>query len=141
MSTQLFLDFLGIRLDSQKAAGVKFTLNLLTPDNGEKFVVEMSNSTLTNINGFQAKNPDLTITINRSDLELIMAGITTFPALIGEGKAKLEGDLKPFEQLRSLLVEFTLDFEIMPGTHPEKAAISSEKDPFEQLQPADTSGG
>lgn len=141
MSTELLLDFLGIRLDSQKAVGMKFTINLLTPDNGEKFVVEMSNSTLTNIKGFQAENPDLTIIINRSDLELIMAGLTTFPALMAEGKASLEGNLTVFEQLRSLLVEFTPDFEIMPGTHPEKAAIASGKDAFAQSQPADTSGG
>ncbi|MBE9227986.1 MBL fold metallo-hydrolase [Phormidium sp. LEGE 05292] len=141
MSTELLLDFFGIRLDSQKAAGMKFTINLLTPDNGEKFAVEMSNSTLTNIKGFQAKNPDLTITIDRSNLELIMAGLTTFPALIGEGKAKLEGDSKVFEQLRSLLVQFAPDFEIMPGTHPAKNAISSEKDAFEQPEPANTAGG
>lgn len=141
MSTELLLDFIAIRIDSRKAEGMKFTINLVTPDNGEQFAVEMSNSTLTNIKGFQAKNPDLTITINRSDLELIMAGLTTFPALIGEGNVKLEGDPKPFEQLRSLLVEFTPDFEIMPGTKPAKASISPEKDAFAQPQPANTSGG
>lgn len=141
MSTELLLDFVAIRVDSQKAKEMKFTINLITPDNGEQFAVELSNSTLTNIKGFLAKNPDLTITINRSDLELVMAGITTFPALINEGKAKLDGNPEPFMQLRSLLVEFTPDFEIMPGTKPEKAAIASEKDAFAQPQPADTSGG
>lgn len=141
MSTELLLDFIAIRVDSQKAAGMKFTINLVTPDNGEQFAVEMSNSTLINIKGFQAKNPDLTITINRSDLELIMAGLTTFPALIGDGKVKLEGDPKPFEQLRGLLVEFTPDFAIVPGTKPDKVAIASEKDTFAQPEPANTSGG
>jgi alkyl sulfatase BDS1-like metallo-beta-lactamase superfamily hydrolase len=141
MSTQLLLDFFGIRLDSQKAVGMKFIVNLFTPDNGEKFVVEMSNSTLTNVKGFQVENPDLTIIINRSNLELIMAGLTTFPALVKEGKAQLEGNLAIFEQLRSLLVEFTPDFQIMPGTRPEKPAIVSQKDAFEQPQPADTAGG
>lgn len=101
----------------------------------------MSNSTLTNIKGFQAKNPDLTITVNRSDLELIIAGITTFPALINAGKATLEGDPKPFEQLRNLLVQFTPDFEIMPGTQPTNAVTLPEKDAFEQPEPANTSGG
>jgi alkyl sulfatase BDS1-like metallo-beta-lactamase superfamily hydrolase len=141
MSTQLLLDFIAIRVDSQKAVGMKFIINLSTPDNGEKFVVEMSNSTLTNVKGFQVDNPDLTIIINRSNLELIMAGLTTFPALVSEGKAQLEGNLAIFEQLRSLLVEFTPDFQVMPGTRPEKAAIASQKDAFEQPQPADTAGG
>ncbi len=103
--------------------------------------MELSNSTLTNIKRFQAKNPDLTITINRSDLELVMAGIATFPALIGEGKVNLEGNPQVFQQFRSLLVEFTPDFEIMPGTKPAKAITASTKDAFEQPQPATTSGG
>jgi alkyl sulfatase BDS1-like metallo-beta-lactamase superfamily hydrolase len=38
-------------------------------------VVELSNATLTNIEGFQAKDADLTITINRSDLEKTMIGM------------------------------------------------------------------
>ena len=35
MSTQLWLDFLGIRLDPEKTAGKAFRINLNTPDNGE----------------------------------------------------------------------------------------------------------
>jgi alkyl sulfatase BDS1-like metallo-beta-lactamase superfamily hydrolase len=49
MSTELFLNFLGIRMDSRKAEGMRFTINLITPDNGEKFLIELENSTLTNI--------------------------------------------------------------------------------------------
>ena len=49
MSTELFLNFLGIRMDSRKAEGMRFTINLITPDNGEKFVIELENATLTNI--------------------------------------------------------------------------------------------
>ncbi|MGZ9159335.1 MAG: alkyl/aryl-sulfatase, partial [Nitrospira sp.] len=62
MSTELFLNFLAIRMDSRKAEGMKFTINLITPDNGEKFIIEMENATLTNIAGFQATKPDLTLT-------------------------------------------------------------------------------
>jgi alkyl sulfatase BDS1-like metallo-beta-lactamase superfamily hydrolase len=74
MSTELFLDFLGIRMDSRKVEGVAFTINLITPDNGEKFIIELSNATLTNLEGFLADDPDLTITINRTDLEQVMMG-------------------------------------------------------------------
>jgi alkyl sulfatase BDS1-like metallo-beta-lactamase superfamily hydrolase len=72
MSTELFLNFLGIRMDSVKAEGMRFTVNLITPDNGEKFLIEMENATLTNIQGFLADKPDLTLTINRRDLEQTM---------------------------------------------------------------------
>ncbi len=59
MSTELFLDFLGIRMDSRKTKGMAFTINLITPDNGEKFIIELSNATLTNVEGFLADDPDL----------------------------------------------------------------------------------
>ena len=97
MTTELWLDFLGIRLDSKKAEGYAFKINLVTPDNDEKFVVELSNGTLTNIAGFLADDADLTITINRSDLVQTMMGAVTFDEQISSGKAKLEGNREPYE--------------------------------------------
>ena len=141
MSTDLLLDFLGIRLDSSKAQGMQFTINLSTPDNGEQFIIEMSNSTLTNIKGFQSPDPDLAITIHRSDLELIMSGLVTFPELVQQGKVTLEGDAGIFDQLQSVLVQFSPDFEILPGTKTAAAAVSSEHDAFEQVEPASSAGG
>src|SRR5271169_3442785 len=40
MSTENWLDFVGISMDPRKADGMHFTINLVTPDNGEKYVVE-----------------------------------------------------------------------------------------------------
>ena len=65
MSSQLRLDFLGIRLDPEQTAGKAFRINLNTPDNRERFAVELSNDTLTSIEGCSGKAPDLTITIER----------------------------------------------------------------------------
>jgi alkyl sulfatase BDS1-like metallo-beta-lactamase superfamily hydrolase len=130
MSTELFLNFLGIRMDSRKAEGMRFTMNLITPDNGEKFIVELENATLTNIQGFLASKPDLTLTINRSDLELTMMGAKTLEAQIADGTAKIEGDASILKQLASTMVEFDPRFEIMPGT---KAAgfVVAQEDPYE----------
>ena len=141
MSTERWLDFLGISMDSKKAEGMKFTINLITPDNNEKFTIEMSNSTLTNIQGVLAKNPDLTITVNRSDLDAIMMGTSSFDDLIAAGKAKFEGDRKPVDQLASIMVEFPPIFEIMPGTAPATAAGPKPKaKAFELPEPASTAG-
>jgi alkyl sulfatase BDS1-like metallo-beta-lactamase superfamily hydrolase len=116
MSTALWLDFLGIRMDSRKAEGMAFTINLITPDNGELFSVEMSNAALTNIQGYLSPRPDLTITVNRTDLESTMAGLEPFDALIEDGRATMQGDLDVYAQLLSTLDAFELGFEIMPGT-------------------------
>jgi alkyl sulfatase BDS1-like metallo-beta-lactamase superfamily hydrolase len=116
MSTALWLDFLGIRMDSRKAEGMAFTINLITPDNGELFSVEMSNAALTNIQGYLSPRPDLTITVNRTDLESTMAGLEPFDALIEDGRATMQGDLDVYAQLLSTLDAFELGLEIMPGT-------------------------
>ncbi|SNX28637.1 Alkyl sulfatase BDS1, metallo-beta-lactamase superfamily [Polynucleobacter meluiroseus] len=140
MSTDLWLNSLAISMDSKKADGMKFVMNLVTPDNGQKFVVELSNSALTNIKGQQAKNPDLTITINRSDLELVMGGKTTFDQLLTEGKVKFAGDRKPFDQLKSTLTIFKPDFELIPGTKAKTPNIPETRDPFEVREIAVTGG-
>jgi alkyl sulfatase BDS1-like metallo-beta-lactamase superfamily hydrolase len=129
MSTELFLNFLGIRMDSRKAEGMRFTINLITPDNGEKFVVELENATLTNIKGFLANKPDLTLTINRSDLEHTMTGAKTLEAQIADGTAKVEGDAGVLKQLASTIVDFDPRFEIMPGT--KAGTVVAREDPYE----------
>jgi alkyl sulfatase BDS1-like metallo-beta-lactamase superfamily hydrolase len=116
MSTELWLEYLGIALDGSKVADQHFVMNLKTPDNGEEFVVELSNSTLTNIKGQQAKHPDLTITLDRAALEGVMARQTSLAQLVASGKATLEGDHKPFQQLMAAMTPFTPDFELLPGT-------------------------
>jgi alkyl sulfatase BDS1-like metallo-beta-lactamase superfamily hydrolase len=140
MSTELFLNFLGIRMDSRKAEDMRFTINLITPDNGEKFIIELENATLTNIKGFVAPKPDLTLTINRSDLEQTMMGVKTLEAQIADGTAKVEGDAGILKQLASTMVDFDPRFEIMPGTKAKtevtgyvESGIKGKADPYEAI--------
>jgi alkyl sulfatase BDS1-like metallo-beta-lactamase superfamily hydrolase len=116
MSTELFLNFVGVRMDSKKADGLEFSINLITPDNGEKFAIELSNSTFTNIEGFLGEDPDLTITIDRTDLTQIMMGAKSFAASIEDGTAQAEGDVDVLAQLAAMLVTFEIGFEVLPGT-------------------------
>ncbi len=116
MSTELFLDFVAIRMDSRKVGDLEFVANLITPDNGERFVVELSNATLTNIKGVEASDPDLTVTINRSDLEPVMMGMKTLRAQIEDGTAKAEGDTSILGKLAGAMAVFNPRFEILPGT-------------------------
>jgi alkyl sulfatase BDS1-like metallo-beta-lactamase superfamily hydrolase len=101
--------------------------------NDEQFVVELNNATLTNIKGLQAKKPDLTITIDRADLENTMMGAVSFDDQIKAGKAKLVGDRKPFDQLKTMLVQFDMGFEILPGTGAKD--LTPEKDVFAHEPP------
>ena len=118
MTTGLLLDYLAVRLDSRKAEGVSYKVNLLTPDNGEKYAIELNNSALTSVRDFQIPNPDLTVTVNRSDIEKMLLGAASFEQLASAGKVRLEGDARPLEQLKGMFVQFDIGFEILPGTMP-----------------------
>ena len=122
MSTQLWLDYLGILLDSRKADGLAFKINLVTPDDGERYVLELSHATLTSIQGHQAQDADLTITINRADLEPIMMRRATFATQAATGRASLQGNPQVLQQLMACLTDFDQYFEIMPGTKAVAAA-------------------
>lgn len=86
--------------------------------------------------------PDLTITISRSDPETVMIGKATLDDLVANGNAKFDGDRKPLDQLRGMLVQFAPDFEMMPGTKStEAAAMPTANDPFEQADLGPSDGG
>lgn len=116
MTTAQWWDAVGTRVDSDRADGMHFVINFRTPDNGERFVVELSGATLTNIAGYEAQDADATLTMNRSDLDSVIMGQATLASQIQSGKATIDGNPRVLLQLSSLLIEFDPDFEIMPGT-------------------------
>jgi linear primary-alkylsulfatase len=130
MTSEMFFDFIGVRVDSKKAAGMQFVINLVHPDIDEKFVLEMSNATFTNIKGQQSAKPDLTITVNRSDMNTVMMGKASFDDLITNGQAKLDGDSKVFDQLKSVLGQFSPTFEMVPITKQDNV-LSTKLNAFE----------
>jgi len=134
-TTELFLDYLGILVDSRKAAGLQFKINLATPDNGEKFVIEMSNSTLTTLAGYSAPDADLNITIDRSELEDVMIGAAKLVDKVKAGKAKLDGNTQVLEQLKATLGAFDPFFEVLPGTKPATAGKPTKDEVFEDDAP------
>ena len=70
-----------------------------------------------------------------------MGAKATFDDRVATGKARLEGERKGFDQLRSALVRFTPDFERLLGRKPTSAAQPAAHDPLQADEAADTSGG
>ncbi len=139
LSTLQFLDYLGIRLDSDKVGDAAFVLNLITPDNDERFVVELSNGALTSLAGFLADSPDATLTIDRADLEEAMIGTAPLMQQIADGRATLTGDGSVLTVLAGALTQFTPDFPIMPGTTRGEDAVPADAFTYRDL--GDSSGG
>ena len=93
------------------------------------------NLCLNNIEGFQDENADLTITINRSDLDLVMMGVKTLDDMFADGTAKTKGDVSVIEKLKSTLIHFDLRLEVLPGTVPV-GDQQFNRNPFQQPMPA-----
>jgi alkyl sulfatase BDS1-like metallo-beta-lactamase superfamily hydrolase len=130
MTTGQFLDFVGIRMDGRKTRGMQYGINLVTPDSGEKYAIELRNETLTNIEGFQLEDADLTLTINRSDLEQVMMGQKTLMSMIQDGTAKVKGDPSILGKIGAAMVDFDPRFPIMPGTR-LRGTENPEANPYE----------
>jgi alkyl sulfatase BDS1-like metallo-beta-lactamase superfamily hydrolase len=90
----------------------------------------LNNETLTNIEGFQAADPDLTMTINRADLEQVMMGQKTLMAMIEDGTAKVEGNASILAKIGATMATFDPRFPIMPGTRLRGPELP-EADPYE----------
>ncbi len=116
MTTSQWWDAMATRVDSVAADGLRFTLNFVTPDTGETFVIEMSSGTLTNIKGYLAENPDVSIRMNRSDLETVIMGQASLGQQLAAGIGQVEGNAAVLQQLNAVLLSFDPGFEIMPGT-------------------------
>lgn len=116
LTTEMFFDYLAIRLDSSKVEDVEFTANLRHPDTGEEFVIELSHATLTIQVGFQADEPTVSVVVDRVDLERVMTGEMVLEDLFSSGAAELDGDISGFQRMLASLVEFDLRFELLPGT-------------------------
>ncbi len=116
MTTLQWWDAMATRVDSQRADGMAFIINFVTPDTGETFVIEMRSGTLTAITGYQSDAANATIRLDRSILDQVIMGQTTLAAQLTSGAGEVEGDISVLQQLASVLVEFDPVFEIMPGT-------------------------
>ncbi|WP_323845978.1 alkyl/aryl-sulfatase [Microbulbifer magnicolonia] len=113
MSTELLFDFLGVKLDAKKAEGKAFAINFVLPDRSESFLLELENSHLNNIAGVQSKDADVTVTINRSDLDLLFTRQKPFPELVKSGALKMDGNQQTFVQLMTMLEEFPFWFNVV----------------------------
>ncbi|ENM5897966.1 alkyl/aryl-sulfatase [Vibrio mimicus] len=113
MDTELFLDYLGVRLNGDKAAGVDYTINFVLPDVNEKFLVELENAHLNNLKGIQSDKPDMTLIINRAELNKVLMGKTTITQLAKEGNAKIEGNPKALNDIAGMLDNFDFWFNII----------------------------
>ncbi|KTD36511.1 Metallo-beta-lactamase superfamily protein [Legionella nautarum] len=113
MSTDLFFDYLGVKLNGEKAANTVLTLNFVFPDINEKYLVELNNGSLHHIKGYQSDKADATITINREILNQIILKQKTIASTVANNELRIEGNPESLRQLLSFIDNFDFWFNIV----------------------------
>lgn len=113
MPIEMFFDFLGVRLNGDRAAGKTITINIELTDTKEKYAVGVENSAIHYSKDKSDSNADVSIVTTRADLNDVMLGISTMEKQVIEGKAKLTGDPKKLSEFVGLLDTFEFWFNIV----------------------------
>lgn len=76
MPMDMFLDYLGIRLNAERATGKAVTFNLMLTDTKENHVLGVENSALHYSKNKTSTTANTSVTMTRADLNGIMLGTT-----------------------------------------------------------------
>jgi alkyl sulfatase BDS1-like metallo-beta-lactamase superfamily hydrolase len=106
MPLELFFDYLSIRLNGPKAEGKTIKLNLDLPDTKDKYLLVVQYGVLQYHKNQQADDADASLTMDRSTLNEIIGGKLKVEQGITDGKIKLDGEPKKFEEFVGLLDTF-----------------------------------
>ncbi|CDZ78449.1 Metallo-beta-lactamase superfamily protein [Legionella massiliensis] len=117
MSTDLFFDFLAVKLNGEKAANTVLSLNFVFPDINEKYVVELNNGSLHHIQGYQVNKADATITLDRETLNQIIMKQKTIASVQENKELKIDGNQEGLKQLLSFIDNFDFWFNIVTPNH------------------------
>ena len=113
MTDTMFLDFLAVRLNSERAAGKQVKINWVQPDTGKRYALSVDNSVF--MYRAQRQHPDaqLTLTAPRAVLVGALLGQTTLQAETQAGRAKVDGDPQALAAWMALMDKFEPSFAIV----------------------------
>ncbi len=114
MPIEMLLDFLGVRLNAEKAEGKDLTLNLNFTDIGKSYTLTVSNSVLNyTANQVSDGEADATATLTKSALDDVQLGLSTLPQKVEAGEIAVEGDSTAFPEFIGMLDSFDLWFNVV----------------------------
>lgn len=109
----MYFDLMAIRLNGEKAEGKKIVINWNFTDTGEKYTLNLENSALTCVTGKLSATADATIILQRSVLNDIMAGDTTFMKEIAAKNITVEGNTLKLLELQGMIESVDPQFNIV----------------------------
>ncbi len=112
MSPDMLFDYLSVRLNPEKTAGKKYTINMRFTDLKQDYALRVENSVL-NYNKKLAAKSDVSIELSKATLNDIQLKTITMEKAVADGKVKVNGDPAVMEDFMASLDNFSLWFNIV----------------------------
>jgi alkyl sulfatase BDS1-like metallo-beta-lactamase superfamily hydrolase len=122
MSLDLFFDYLGVRINGEKAEGRRIVVNWVFSDLGRSYAVNLENSALTYLADRRSERADATVTLERAALNRLVLRDVAFADAVERGLVRVEGDTAKIDELFALLDDFSLMFEVLEPKREPPAA-------------------
>ena len=106
-------DYLGVRLNADKAEGRRLVINWVFSDLDRRYALNVENCALTYLADRQAAGADATVTLDRAVLNRLILRELPFADAVQRGLVGVEGDPATVAELLGLLDDFTLMFEVV----------------------------
>lgn len=113
MTDPMFLDYLAVRLNGERAAGRTLKINWVQPDTGKRYALTVENAVFRYKADQQHADAQATLTVPRAVLIGALLGQTTLREAVGAGRAKIEGDPAVLQAWMGMLDNFDPQFEIV----------------------------
>ncbi len=109
----MFFDYMGVRLNSDKAQGKTIAVNWRFTDTQQNYVLSLENSALSYVADAQSAQADATLTLTRATLDDISLQKTTFPDAMKAGLITVSGKPEKLGELLGMLESFPNMFPVV----------------------------
>jgi alkyl sulfatase BDS1-like metallo-beta-lactamase superfamily hydrolase len=113
ISNEQFFDYLGVRLNAEKAEGKTMLINWTFVDTKQQVAMTLENAALIHVAGKHAANADATVTLARDTLNAVALGQTSITEAVKAGRISVEGDASKLEELFAMLDTFSRSFPVI----------------------------
>ncbi len=117
MSLDLFFDYLGVRLDGERANGQRLVVNWRFADLGRHYVLTLDHCALTYLADRQSETADATVTLERAVLNRLVLRELTLDDAVSRKLVAIDGAAAKVVTLFALFDDFALMFEIVEPRH------------------------
>ncbi len=106
-------DFMAVRLNADKAAGLHWRINWHLSDSNERLAMNLQNCTMTHVLDEVAGDAAASVRTSREVLVAVNVRETDVSAALAAGELEIEGDVAVVEQLFEMLDDFSLMFDVV----------------------------